>query len=157
MNFVFEYHTSYSYVPILLFLGIGSLELDDAITLRRERGTYLVGLHVSDVSYFVAKDSAADRSACARGMSVHPDPAVAATFPMFPSELSSQLCSLVAGKDRLAITVMFSLDEEGNITRPPDIHRSIVCSGCQLSYEQCAKVAKLIDFLLLTKNVNLEG
>ena len=117
--------------------------MDDAVTVKKAGNSYVVGVHVSDVSYFIAKGSGLDESAAARGMSVHPDPKLIATLPMFPKELASELCSLVAGKDRLAITVIFTVSEDGKMTKAPDIHRSIVSSRSQMSYEQCTKVGNL--------------
>ena len=75
--------------------GEHARDFDDAITLeRRANGHYWLGVHIADVSHYVREGSALDADARERGTSVYfPDRAV----HMFPSELSTGLCSLNPG------------------------------------------------------------
>ena len=75
----------------------------------RAGGGWEVGIHIADVSHYVTPDSALDREALARGTSCYLPGGV---WPMLPERLSSDLCSLVPGRDRLAISVLVTLDVE---------------------------------------------
>ena len=59
---------------------------------------------------------------------------------MLPSYVSKELCSLVPREERLAVSVIFHLNEEGVEVARPEIQRSIVASCCKLSYDQCQDV-----------------
>lgn len=58
---------------------------------------------------------------------------------MLPKELAEVLCSLNMGVDRLAFSVVWTLDREGNIL-DEWFGRTVIRSCCRLSYE----VAQLI-------------
>jgi ribonuclease R len=86
---------------------------DDALSLAAlDGGRFEVGIHIADVSHYVTPDSALDVEARARGTSCYLPGGV---VPMLPERLSSDLCSLREGRDRLALTVMVELDMEGRL------------------------------------------
>lgn len=90
-------------------------DLDDAISIKHnEDGTYDVGIHITDVSYFVKPNTALDRDARKRATSVY---LVQRAVPMLPPGLSEELCSLNPGQDRLAITTIFTLNHDAEITK----------------------------------------
>jgi VacB/RNase II family 3'-5' exoribonuclease len=68
----------------------------------------LVG--IADVDGCVAKGSATDRQAAAETTSVYTG---IVTFPMLPGELSTDLTSLLAGQDRLAIVIELRVQDSG--------------------------------------------
>ena len=72
--------------------GEHARDFDDAITIERlPNGHYWLGVHIADVAHYVPEGSALDEEAYERGTSVYfPERAV----HMFPSELSTGLCSL---------------------------------------------------------------
>ena len=80
---------------------------DDAIFIERgEQGGYRVVVAIADVSHYVQEGSALDAEALARSTRIYlPDRAI----PMLPPELSGNLASLVAGKDRLTLAVDIDL------------------------------------------------
>jgi ribonuclease R len=86
---------------------------DDALSLRAApAGRVEVGIHIADVSHYVAAGGALDTEAMARGTSCYlPGGAV----PMLPEALSADLCSLRPGRDRLALSVLAELDREGHV------------------------------------------
>jgi protein SSD1 len=89
-------------------------DLDDALSVKlNEDGTYDIGVHIADVSYFVKPNTALDRDAKKRATSVY---LVQRAVPMLPPTLCEELCSLVPGHDRLAFSVIFTMTKEGRIT-----------------------------------------
>ena len=110
-----------------------SRDFDDALSLRRlGPDTWELGVHVADVSHFVTPGSAMDREAFARGCSTYLPNRV---IPMLPEKLSTDLCSLNPGVDRLAFTALVRLTMGG------DVHGvrfapSVIRSRQRLSYEQ---------------------
>jgi protein SSD1 len=90
-------------------------DLDDAFSIKlNEEGTYDVGVHIADVSYFVKPNTALDRDARKRATSVY---LVQRAVPMLPPPLSEQLCSLVPGHDRLAFSVIFTLTKDAKVLK----------------------------------------
>jgi len=88
-------------------------DLDDALSIKmNDDGTYEVGVHVSDVSYFVKPNTALDRDARKRATSVY---LVQRAVPMLPPTLSEEVCSLVPGVERLAFSSVFTLTPEGKV------------------------------------------
>ncbi len=88
-------------------------DFDDALSIRKNQdGTFEVGVHIADVSFFVKPGSALDREAVERATSVY---LVDRTIPMLPHILSTDLCSLNPNEDRLAVSAVFTLDAEANV------------------------------------------
>ncbi len=74
----------------------GAKDHDDAIAVAPgEGGATRLWVHIADVSRFVAPGGALDREAARRGNSVYVPGTVT---PMLPPRLSSDLCSLRAGR-----------------------------------------------------------
>ena len=71
---------------------VDARDFDDAISLERiDRGHWLLGVHIADVSYFVEEGSPLDQEARCRGTSVYlPDRVI----PMLPEIVSNNLASL---------------------------------------------------------------
>jgi len=86
---------------------------------------------IADVDAFVPKDSAIDQRAAHNTVSVYTG---VRTFPMLPEELSTDLTSLVAGEDRLAVVTEMVVAADGNVKRV-DVYRAVVRSQAKLSYE----------------------
>ena len=117
-------------------------DLDDALSLTRdESGRAVVGIHIADVSHYVATENAIDDEAVARGTSVY---LPGHTIHMLPNELSAGMCSLLPDVDRLAVSVFVTLDETGSPTAV-DIARTVIRSRAKLSYEQVEAVLTVDD------------
>ncbi len=86
---------------------------DDAVAAFEHRGGVIeVFVHIADVAHYVRPDSAVDAAARERGTSVYlPGRCV----PMLPEALSSQLCSLREGVDRLTFSVRFFVTAKGGV------------------------------------------
>jgi ribonuclease R len=106
---------------------------DDALSVRAlGNGRHEVGIHIADVSHYVRPDSALDREARARGTSCYLPGGV---VPMLPERLSSDLCSLHEGRDRLALTVLVELDREG-LHHSVKFAESVIRCRVGLHYEE---------------------
>ncbi|GJE87543.1 RNB domain-containing protein [Phanerochaete sordida] len=112
-------------------------DLDDALSIKvNEDGTYDVGVHIADVSYFVKPNTALDRDARKRATSVY---LVQRAVPMLPPALSEQLCSLLPGQERLAFSVIFTMTKEAKVVKKW-FGRTIVKSAAKLSYSDAQNV-----------------
>lgn len=110
---------------------------DDALSIRQTGpGQYEVGIHIADVGFYVTQGTRLDAEALRRGTSVY---MVDRTIPMLPEALSSDLCSLRAGVDRLAFSVLARLDSDGNMLGHKLV-RSVIRSRHKLAYEQAQQV-----------------
>ncbi len=110
---------------------------DDAISLDyMDNGNYLLGVHIADVAHYVAEGGEIDREAYLRGTSVYFPGSV---VPMLPHALSSHICSLVEGEERLSQTVVMEIDRAGNVVRH-EVHDGVVRSAARLSYQQMQAV-----------------
>ncbi|MDB5050124.1 MAG: VacB and RNase family 3-5 exoribonuclease [Fibrobacteres bacterium] len=86
---------------------------DDAISLQRKKdGNWLLGVHIADVAEYVTPDSSLDNEAVQRAFTQYL-PWTAA--PMLPQRLSSDLCSLLEGRERLAFSCMMEVTPQGEL------------------------------------------
>ncbi|XP_067950237.1 DIS3-like exonuclease 2 [Watersipora subatra] len=107
-------------------------DLDDAMSCKEiKEGIYEIGVHIADVAFFIEQGSALDLAAAARATSVY---MVQKVIPMLPRLLCEQLCSLNPDEERLAFSVQWHIDMEGNITHEW-FGRSVIKSCAKLSYQ----------------------
>jgi DIS3-like exonuclease 2 len=95
---------------------------------------YEVGVHIADVSYFVDENTPLDKEAQLRTTSVY---MVHRVLPMLPRLLCENLCSLNPSVERLAVSVYFKMNTDGDVLwkEPIRIGRSIIKSCCKFSYD----------------------
>jgi ribonuclease R len=105
---------------------------DDALSVRRSPNGLEIGVHIADVSWYVKEGSGLDREALERGTSVY---LVDRVIPMLPEALSSDLCSLVPGQDRLTLSVLLDFDPALKL-RKRRIVRGVIRSDRRLAYEE---------------------
>lgn len=112
-------------------------DFDDALSVhRREDGLFEVGIHIADVSHFVAERDVIDREAWQRATSVY---LVNTVLPMLPEHLSNVLCSLVPGEPRLTMTVKAVLDSTGRVAEV-SIFESIIRSRRRFTYREVEEI-----------------
>lgn len=88
-------------------------DFDDALSLRElEDGKYEVGVHIADVSHYVKPDTALDKEAYERATSVY---LVDRVVPMLPEKISNVVCSLRPNEDKLAFSVLFTMNKKGEV------------------------------------------
>lgn len=112
-------------------------DFDDALSFQKlENGKLEIGIHIADVSHYVRPGTALDREAIERATSVY---LVDRTIPMLPEVLSNDLCSLNPNEDKLAMSAIFEMDMEGNISKEW-FGKTIINSDKRFSYEGAQKV-----------------
>ena len=112
---------------------VDARDFDDAISLERiDRGHWLLGVHIADVSHFVEEGSPLDQEARARGTSVYlPDRVI----PMLPEIVSNNLASLQPDRVRYARTCWIEFSPEG-IPVHAEEERSAIKSQRRFTYEE---------------------
>jgi ribonuclease R len=118
-------------LPIVTIDGETARDFDDAVLVReRPHGGYELQVHIADVAQYVLPSSALDLEARLRGTSVYfPDRAI----PMLPQELSTDICSLRPGEDRLVLSCLIELDSSGRI-ESFEIVEGIIRSAARMTY-----------------------
>src|SRR5688572_24829645 len=111
--------------------GEHARDFDDAISIDRlPNGNYWLAVHIADVSHYVHEGSALDEDAYERATSVYfPERAV----HMFPSELSTGLCSLNPNVDRLAQSVQMEINRRGHVVNY-EFHDGVIHSDARMTY-----------------------
>ena len=128
--------------------GEDAKDLDDAVCVdKNEDGTYTLGVHIADVSYYVQDGSLLNKEAIKRGTSVY---MLDRVIPMLPTELSNGCCSLNEGKDRYAISVIMKIDSKGKVI-DNDIFKSIIKVTKRMNYNDVYKIIERSDEKILSK------
>ena len=110
-----------------------SLDLDQVEFAEKLSGgdiRLLVG--IADVDEFVPKDSTIDVFAAKNTVSIY---TAGKVFPMLPEHLSTDLTSLRADVDRLAVVIEMTVGENGDV-QTGDVFRALLRNRAKLSYEE---------------------
>lgn len=110
----------------------GCTDIDDALHFRRLSNNEVeIGVHIADVTAFVAHDSALDKEAAERGTTVY---LVDRRIEMLPSLLAGNFCSLRGGVERLAFSVLIKMKNDGTVVAA-EFGRSVIKSSAALTYQ----------------------
>lgn len=113
-----------------------SKDFDDALSIRRIKEHFELGVHIADVSHFVKEGSNIDREAFSRGTSVYLPGKV---IPMLPEPLSNGICSLKPDEDRFALSVIIKIKKDGNIINSR-FTRTLIKSNRRFTYDEIDKI-----------------
>uniref|UniRef100_A0A182JQZ8 DIS3-like exonuclease 2 n=1 Tax=Anopheles christyi TaxID=43041 RepID=A0A182JQZ8_9DIPT len=106
-------------------------DLDDALSCKQlENGNYQIGVHISDVTYFLRESSPLDELVKLRATSIY---MVDTVYHMLPKQLCNT-CSLLPGEDKLAFSVFWEMQPDGTVLSTR-FARTVINSCSQLSYE----------------------
>jgi len=116
---------------------VDAKDFDDAISIdMRDPDNILVGVHIADVAHYVKFGTELDKEAYRRATSVY---LVDRCVPMLPERLSNGICSLKPNVDRLAFSVVFTLDKEGK-TKKEWHGKTIIHSDRRFTYEEAQDI-----------------
>ena len=129
--------TDYRHINTVTIDGEDAKDFDDAISVERltgrgKDGLLRIGVHIADVSYYVAEGTSLDREARERATSTYLPGKV---LPMLPEQLSNGICSLVEGEPRLALSALIDLTRAGEV-RAVRFRETVIESDARLSYRQ---------------------
>ena len=116
--------------------GETAKDFDDAIEVEKTSAGYRIGVHIADVSHYVAEGSVLDDEARSRGTSVYFPGRV---LPMLPERLSNGLCSLNPRVDRLVLSALLELDDHGRVVGS-DFTKGVIRSGHRMTYTEVARL-----------------
>lgn len=113
-------------------------DMDDALyietTKDSENSGWIVYVAIANPGLYVSKDSRLDKEAFARGSSAY---LLGGSLPMFPTQLSHDIFSLVPDEDRPALICQMTVSETGEISEY-DFYNAIIKSHHKLSYQQAS-------------------
>uniref|UniRef100_A0A1A9WB87 RNB domain-containing protein n=1 Tax=Glossina brevipalpis TaxID=37001 RepID=A0A1A9WB87_9MUSC len=112
-------------------------DLDDAVSIEKiNDNEYEMGVHISDVSYFLLEDSELDNIVKERATSIY---LVTEVIHMLPQSLCAR-CSLLPAEDKYAFSVFCRMNLQGEQLSKPRFTRSIINSCSQFAYEHAQKI-----------------
>lgn len=113
--------------------GEDAKDLDDAISIKKtEDGSYILGVHIADVSHYVKENSPLDKEAVERGTSIYFANRV---VPMLPEKLSNNLCSLNPHESKLTLSCIMKMNSKGKVIEY-EIENTVIESNYRLTYPE---------------------
>ena len=111
-------------------------DFDDALSIRKVKNLWEVGVHIADVSHYVKEGSVIDKEAVKRATSVY---LVDRTIPMLPERLCNFICSLRPDEEKLCYSVIFLMDDEANV-KSFHIAHTVIKSNRRYAYEEVQSI-----------------
>ena len=117
--------------------GASTKDRDDAVSIKiNERGNYVVGVHISDVTHYVHPGMQLWEEALQRGTSVYMADTV---IPMLPHKLSNGICSLNPDVDRLTFSCIMEVTPQGEVLSY-DFVDTVFNSRKAMTYEEVNQI-----------------
>ena len=98
-------------------------------------GGWQVGIHISDAAEYVQPETPIDREARKRGTAAHLGEKIIAVLP----EILNERCSLLPDTERLAFSILLTLDESGELLEY-EIQTSVIQIDYHLTYQQAQAI-----------------
>ncbi|MBR4847829.1 MAG: ribonuclease R [Bacteroidaceae bacterium] len=116
---------------------VDAKDFDDALSIRPVgEGLWEIGVHIADVSHYVTEGSIIDKEAFKRATSIY---LVDRTIPMLPEHLCNFLCSLRPNEEKLAYSVIFTMNEKAEVKKF-EITRAVIKSDRRFTYEEVQEI-----------------
>ena len=129
-------------VTTLTIDPVDAKDFDDALSVNIISDNKIeVGVHIADVGHYVKPGTKLDDEAFKRATSVY---LVDRCVPMLPERLSNGICSLKPHEDRLAFSVIFTLDSDGNILNTWQ-GKTVIHSDRRYAYEEAQEIIEGSD------------
>ena len=126
-------------------------DFDDALSFTKlENGNYEIGIHIADVSHYLAPKTILDDEAYKRATSVY---LVDRVVPMLPEMLSNGVCSLRPKEDKLTFSAVFELNEKAQIISEW-FGRTVTYSDQRFAYEEAQYLIEENQELTVKKQDN---
>ncbi|KAI3920033.1 hypothetical protein MKW98_001289 [Papaver atlanticum] len=114
-----------------------SIDLDDALSVQRiSDDIFRVGIHISDVSYFVPPGTALDMEAQTRSTCTY---LRQQKLSMLPPLLSENMGSLNPGVDKFTFSIICDINLSGDVVCRW-LGRTVIHSCCKLSYQHAQDI-----------------
>jgi ribonuclease R len=131
-------------------------DFDDALSFKMlENGNYEIGVHIADVSHYIAQNSELEREAYERATSVY---LVDRVVPMLPEKLSNGVCSLRPHEEKLTFSAVFELNEDAKITKEW-FGRTVTYSDQRFAYEEAQVIieeGKAHQTVVIPENISIQ-
>ncbi len=116
---------------------IDSKDFDDALSVRKINSKlWEIGIHISDVSFYLKENSFLDKEVYSRATSIY---FVGNDVPMLPRILSNNLCSINPKEDKLGFSSVFKINKEGKILNIW-MGKTIIKSDRKFTYDEVQKI-----------------
>ena len=125
-------------LPVFTVDGPATRDYDDGLHLEKQGVNYLVGIHISDVGFYIKQGTALFEEALKRGTSIYfPEK----QLPMLPPALSEIKLSLLKDQERPALSFLVLLSPTAELLKFKIVH-SVVSVKKQLTYHEADQLVK---------------
>lgn len=126
--------------------GADAKDLDDAVSIKvNEKGNFILGVHIADVTHYVREKGKLDKEALKRATSVY---LVDKVIPMLPEKLSNGICSLHPNTDKLTLSVIMEINHKGDVV-DYDIKESVINTCARMTYTEVSDILENKDEQLI--------